>query len=128
MTEPIFHAALELARPEVRGIRVRLLGVTASNLGEREQLGALRPATTRGTERAIEAADALRRRYGERRRDAGALWGRGCPRRSNATRATRSTGGRGACRSRARSRIRTRLRIVTAKVTRTLDDIPPDDA
>ena len=39
LTEPIFAAALELARPEVRGIRVRLLGVTASNLGEREQLG-----------------------------------------------------------------------------------------
>src|SRR6476661_6284477 len=39
LTEPIFRAALELARPEVRGIRIRLLGVTASNLGEREQLG-----------------------------------------------------------------------------------------
>ena len=38
MTEPIYRAALELARPEVRGIRVRLLGVTASNLGDREQL------------------------------------------------------------------------------------------
>ena len=47
-------AALELARPEVRGIRVRLLGVTASNLGEREQLGDVRagrpapPAGDRG--------------------------------------------------------------------------------
>ena len=64
MTEPIFHAALELARPEVRGIRVRLLGVTASNLGEREQLG-LFPADEPRHRAAIEAADALRRRYGE---------------------------------------------------------------
>ena len=38
LTEPIYRAALDLARPEVGGIRVRLLGVTASNLGEREQL------------------------------------------------------------------------------------------
>jgi DNA polymerase-4 len=64
MTEPIFHAALELARPEVRGIRVRLLGVTASNLGEREQLG-LFPADDPRHRAAVEAADALRRRYGE---------------------------------------------------------------
>ena len=64
LTEPIFRAALELARPEVRGIRVRLLGVTASNLGEREQLG-LFPADDPRRRAAIEAADALRRRYGE---------------------------------------------------------------
>jgi DNA polymerase-4 len=64
MTEPIFHAALELARPEVRGIRVRLLGVTASNLGEREQLG-LFPTDDPRHRAAVEAADALRRRYGE---------------------------------------------------------------
>jgi len=64
MTEPIYHAALELARPEVRGIRVRLLGVTASNLGEREQLG-LFPTDDPRHRAAIEAADALRRRYGE---------------------------------------------------------------
>jgi DNA polymerase-4 len=64
MTEPIFLAALELARPEVRGIRVRLLGVTASNLGEREQLG-LFPTDDPRHRAAIEAADALRRRYGE---------------------------------------------------------------
>ena len=42
MTGPIYATALELARPEIRGMRVRLLGVTASNLGEREQLGAVR--------------------------------------------------------------------------------------
>ena len=57
MTEPIYRAALELARPEVRGIRVRLLGVTASNLGDREQLalfgddGSAPPAGGRGRRR-----------------------------------------------------------------------------
>ena len=35
LTEPIFRTALELARPEVRGKKIRLLGVTASGLGER---------------------------------------------------------------------------------------------
>ena len=64
MTEPIFRAALELARPEVRGIRVRLLGITASTLGEREQLGLFSVDDPRHRA-AIEAADALRRRYGE---------------------------------------------------------------
>lgn len=63
MTEPIFRAALELARPEVRGIRVRLLGVTASHLGERDQLGLFATDDPR-RRAAIEAADAIRRRYG----------------------------------------------------------------
>lgn len=63
MTEPIFRAALELARPEIRGIRVRLLGVTASHLGERDQLGLFATVDPR-RRAAIEAADAIRRRYG----------------------------------------------------------------
>jgi DNA polymerase IV len=65
LTEPIYRAALELARPQVRGIRVRLLGVTASNLGEREQLGLFAEDDPR-RRRAIEAADAVRRRYGSK--------------------------------------------------------------
>ncbi|HYM85093.1 MAG TPA: DNA polymerase IV [Candidatus Dormibacteraeota bacterium] len=65
LTEPIWRAALELARPEVRGIRVRLLGVTASNLGSPEQL-ALFAAEDPRRRRAAEAADAIRRRFGER--------------------------------------------------------------
>ena len=51
MTGPIYATALDLARPEIRGMRVRLLGVTASNLGEREQLSMFesgRPAPTSG--------------------------------------------------------------------------------
>jgi DNA polymerase-4 len=65
LTEPIFKIALELARPEVRGLRIRLLGVTASGLGERDQL-ALFAADDPRRRRAIEAADVVRHRYGER--------------------------------------------------------------
>jgi len=78
LTEPIYRTALELARPEVRGLRVRLLGVSASNLGEREQLGlfALEDPRRRA---AIEAADALRRRYGSDAVTRGRLVGAGLP-------------------------------------------------
>jgi DNA polymerase-4 len=65
LTEPIFRTALELARPEVRGLRIRLLGVTASGLGQREQL-ALFAADDPRRRRVVEAADAVRHRYGER--------------------------------------------------------------
>jgi DNA polymerase IV len=78
LTEPIYRTALELARPEVRGIRVRLLGVTASNLGEREQLGLFEAVEPR-RRRAIEAADAVRRRYGERSVTRARLLGTGLP-------------------------------------------------
>jgi DNA polymerase-4 len=78
MTDPIFRAAVELARPEVRGIRVRLLGLTASNLGGREQLG-LFPSDEPRRRAAIEAADTIRRRYGERAVTRGRLVGTGLP-------------------------------------------------
>ncbi|MEK6721296.1 MAG: DNA polymerase IV [Chloroflexota bacterium] len=65
LTEPIWRAALDLARPEVRGHRIRLLGVTASGLGERDQL-ALFPAEEPRRRRATEAADAIRQRFGDR--------------------------------------------------------------
>ena len=78
MTDPIFRAAVELARPEVRGIRVRLLGVTASNLGGREQLG-LFPSEEPRRRAAIEAADTIRRRFGERAVTRGRLVGTGLP-------------------------------------------------
>ncbi len=78
LTEPIYRAALDLARPEVRGIRVRLLGVTASNLGEREQL-ALFASDDPKRRKAIEAADAVRRRFGSRAVTRGRLVGSGLP-------------------------------------------------
>jgi len=78
MTDPIYATALALARPEIRGMRVRLLGVTASSLAEREQL-ALFDATEPRHRRAVEAADALRRRYGEGTVTRARLLGAGLP-------------------------------------------------
>jgi DNA polymerase-4 len=65
LTDPIFRAALDLARPEVRGLRIRLLGVTASGLGEREQLS-LFAADDPRRRKVTEAADEVRHRFGER--------------------------------------------------------------
>jgi DNA polymerase-4 len=78
LTDPIYRAAVELARPEVRGIRVRLLGVSASNLGDREQLG-LFPTDDPRRRAAIEAADTIRRRYGSRAVTRGRLVGADLP-------------------------------------------------
>ncbi len=72
LTEPIWHVARDLARPELRGLRVRLLGVTATHLGERLQLGMFEDAPeldavpTDRRRRATQAADAVRRRFGDR--------------------------------------------------------------
>jgi len=65
LTDPIFRTALELARPEVRGLRIRLLGVTASGLGGREQM-ALFPADDPRRRKVTEAADSVRHRFGDR--------------------------------------------------------------
>ena len=78
MTEPIYRLALDLARPETRGMRVRLLGVSASNLGEREQLH-LFAADDPKRRAAIEAADAVRRRFGSRAVTRGRLVGSALP-------------------------------------------------
>jgi DNA polymerase-4 len=65
LAEPIWLTALELARPEIRGKRLRLLGVTASHFAEPSQLGLFAAEDPR-RRRAVEATDAIRRRYGER--------------------------------------------------------------
>jgi len=65
LTEPIFEAALALARPETRGKRIRLVGVTASGLERAEQLGLFEPEVAR-RHRLAEASDDLRRRFGQR--------------------------------------------------------------
>ena len=62
-TEVVFAAALDLARPQLRGIRVRLLGVAASHLDDDDQL-AFFDSTDERQRRATAAADAIRRRYG----------------------------------------------------------------
>ena len=78
MTGPIYATALDLTRHEIRGMRVRLLGVTASNLGGREQLSMFEASDPR-QRRAIEAADSLRRRYGEGTVTRARLLGTGLP-------------------------------------------------
>src|SRR6188508_1984226 len=65
LTEPIYRAALDLARPEVRGKKIRLLGVTASGLGEREQLSLFEADDPR-RRRVVEAEDTVRHRFGDR--------------------------------------------------------------
>jgi len=65
MTEPIWQAALDLARPQMRGKRIRLVGITASNFGGREQLGLFEADDVR-QRRVVEAADELRERFGTR--------------------------------------------------------------
>ena len=64
-SEVIWHTAVALARPQVRGIRVRLLGVAATHLGEREQLALFGSGDER-RRKATEATDRIRRRYGSR--------------------------------------------------------------
>jgi DNA polymerase-4 len=64
-TEVVYAVACELARPQLRGVRVRLLGVAASHLGDGEQMG-LFDAGDERKRRATEAADAIRRRYGSK--------------------------------------------------------------
>jgi DNA polymerase-4 len=61
--DDIFRVALALARPEIRAIEVRLLGVVASNLTEREQLSLFPEASDR-RRLATAAADSIRHRYG----------------------------------------------------------------
>jgi nucleotidyltransferase/DNA polymerase involved in DNA repair len=65
MTDPIWRAALDLARPHMRGKKIRLVGVTASNFGAREQLGLFEAGGQR-ERRVVEAADELRERFGTR--------------------------------------------------------------
>ena len=64
-TDVIFHVALELARPRWRGVKVRLLGVAASHLGEQDQM-ALFDTDDERKRLATSAADDIRKRFGSR--------------------------------------------------------------
>lgn len=64
-TEVIYRAALELARPRWKGIHVRLLGVAASGLSGGQQLSLFGAADER-RHRVAEAADQIRRRFGQK--------------------------------------------------------------
>lgn len=65
LTEPIYEAALGLLRKELHGQRIRLIGVTASNFRERDQLAMFGGEDPRRRQ-AAEALDRIRRKYGER--------------------------------------------------------------
>jgi DNA polymerase IV len=65
LTDEIWRAATALTQREVHGMRVRLLGVAASGLTDRQQLVLFEPADDR-RRRAVAAADAVRKRFGPR--------------------------------------------------------------
>jgi len=132
LTEPIFRTALELARPEVRGKRIRLVGVTASHLAPGEQLGLFPDAEPR-RRRVVEAADAIRRRWGERAVTRARLIGTRLPapfERDPGTAVER----RGRHAADAQGEARPRRPVERApegddsRADTDLDDLPPDDA
>ncbi len=79
LTEPIYEAALELLRRELHGQRIRLVGVTASNFREREQLAMFAGPDEPRRHQAAEAMDTIRRKYGERAVTRGRLVRAGVP-------------------------------------------------
>jgi DNA polymerase-4 len=80
LAEPIWRVALELARPEVRGIRGRLLGVGTSNFAEPSQLPLFGGEDGEARRRAAtEASDVIRKRFGERAVTRARLLGTGLP-------------------------------------------------
>ena len=66
MGDVIWHTAVDLARREVRGQRIRLLGVAASGLAEQRQTVTFRRRVVDRRRRATEAADAVRRKFGSK--------------------------------------------------------------
>jgi DNA polymerase IV len=65
LTEVIWQTARDLVRREVQGVKIRLLGVGAHGLSDRQQLTLFEGADQR-RRRALEAADAVRQRFGPR--------------------------------------------------------------
>jgi hypothetical protein len=70
--------ALELARPEVRGKKIRLLGVSATQLGAPEQISMFEVVDERAR-RVVDATDAVRRRFGDGAVTRASLLHRGLP-------------------------------------------------
>jgi DNA polymerase-4 len=64
-TDVVWRAAVSLTRREVKGMRVRLLGVAATGLGEQRQTTLFADEDDKHR-RAVLATDALRKRYGPR--------------------------------------------------------------
>ena len=65
LTEPIFKVAVDLARAELHGQRLRLVGVTASNFRDRAQLSLFGAEDPRRRS-AAQALDSIRSRFGSR--------------------------------------------------------------
>jgi DNA polymerase IV len=65
LTDVVWRTAVALSRREVHGMRVRLLGVAASGLSDRQQL-ALFAEDDERRRRALAAADKIRGRFGPR--------------------------------------------------------------
>jgi DNA polymerase-4 len=70
LAEDFYRAVVELSRPEVRavagrGLKVRLLGVAAFHLSAAEQIGLFEAPNVK-RERAAEAVDAVRRKFGRK--------------------------------------------------------------
>jgi DNA polymerase-4 len=131
LTEPIWRTALDLARPEVRGIRVRLLGVTASNLGNPDQLSLFESEVDGDRRRrAVEAADEIRRRFGERAVTRARLIGASLPtpfERDPGTAAERR-GQHAADVPTSRRKPRPASNARDSRADTEIDDIPPDDS
>ena len=79
LTEPIFEAAAGLLRKELHGQRIRLVGVTASNFRDREQLELFAGSDDPKRHQAAAAMDTIRRKYGERSVTRGRLVRAGVP-------------------------------------------------
>ena len=79
LTEPIYDAAIELVRKELHGQRIRLVGVTASNFRDREQLELFAGSDDPKRHQAAAAMDTIRRKYGERSVTRGRLVRAGVP-------------------------------------------------
>ncbi len=65
LTDPIYDAVIGLVRRELHGQRVRLVGVTASNFREREQIAMFGEGDPR-RQATAEALDTIRRKYGSK--------------------------------------------------------------
>lgn len=83
LTDTIWRAALELARPEVRGKKIRLLGVSATQLGAPEQMRpeqmSMFEVVDERARRVVDATDAVRRRFGDGAVTRASLLHRGLP-------------------------------------------------
>jgi DNA polymerase-4 len=66
LTEQVYEAAATLLRREMHGQKIRLVGVTASNFRDREQLSMFDVADDPKRHAAAEALDKIRSKYGSR--------------------------------------------------------------